>query len=96
MLDRAFEQISDGGEVDVRVGPDVHALARRQARRAELVDEDERPDHRPGLGRERAADLEVAKVMGDRGDRFHQPSPGALALIVSAWTRSRIKSPSAA
>ena len=47
MLDRAVEQIGDGGEVDVRVGADVHALARRQPRRAELVDEDERADHRP-------------------------------------------------
>ena len=47
MLDRAVEQIGDGGEVDVRMRPDVHALARRQPRRAEFVDEDERPDHRP-------------------------------------------------
>ncbi len=52
VLDRAFEQIGDSGEVDVRVRPDVHAASRRQARRAELVDEDERPDHRAGLGRE--------------------------------------------
>ena len=89
MADRAVEQIGDGGEVDVRVGADVHALARRQARGAELVDEDERPDHRPRPGRKRAANLEVAEVVGDGDDRFDQSdSPGAIALMVSAWTRS--------
>ena len=31
MLDRAVEQIGDGGEVDVRVRADVHALARAAA-----------------------------------------------------------------
>ena len=51
MLDRAFEQIGDRREIDVRVRADVHALARREPRRSELVDEDERPDHRPLLRR---------------------------------------------
>src|SRR5213078_2035324 len=59
MFDGAFEQVSDGGEVDVRVRADVHALARGQTRRPELVDEDERPDHRPLLARKRSIDLEV-------------------------------------
>ncbi len=68
MLDRAVEQIGDGGEVDVRVRPDVHALARRQPRRAELVDEDERPDHRPLACGQRPVDLEIAKIVGDRRD----------------------------
>ena len=70
MLDRAVEQIGDGGEVDVRVRADVHALAGRQPRRAELVDEDERPDHRPLSRRQRAPHLELAEVVGDRRDRL--------------------------
>ena len=68
MLDRAFEQIGDRGEVDVRVRPDVHALAGRKPRRAELVDEDERADHRPLARRQGPVDLELAEVVGDRRD----------------------------
>ena len=68
MLDRALEQISDSCEVDVGVRTDVHPAPRRQTRRAELIDEDERPDHRPLSARESAVDLEVAEVVGDRGD----------------------------
>ena len=68
MLDRAVEQVSHGREVDVRVRADVHALAGREPRRPELVDEDERPDHRPLARRESAVDLEVAEIVGDRSD----------------------------
>ncbi len=71
VLDRAVEQIGDGGEIDVRVGADVHAAAGRQTGGAELVDEDERSDHRPRPGRKRAADLEVAEIMGDGDDLDH-------------------------
>ena len=56
MLDRAFEQIGDGGEVDVRVRANVHALAGGKPRRAELVDEDERADHGPLAGRAACAE----------------------------------------
>src|SRR4051794_37301818 len=104
MLDCAVEQIGDGGEIDVRVRADVHALAGRQPRRPELVDEDERTDHRPLARRERAVDLEVAEIVGDRGDDLcsdafdggHQGSPGAVARIERAWTRASMRSPSAA
>ena len=77
VVDRAFEQPGHGGEVDVRVRAHVHALARGEARGAELVDEDERPDHRPRPRRQRAAHLEVAEIVGDRGDGLengHSPS----------------------
>ncbi len=73
MLDGAVEQIGDGGKVDVRMRPHVHAVPGGQPRRPELIDEDERADHRPGLGRKGAADLEVAKVMRDGGDLDHGP-----------------------
>src|SRR5258708_31036304 len=46
MLDRALEQISNCGEDDVRVRPDVHALPGRKPGRPELSDEDAPPDHR--------------------------------------------------
>ena len=49
----------------------VHALSRREPRRAELVDEDERADHRPLARRKGSPNLECAKVMGDRRDRLH-------------------------
>ena len=83
--------------------PDVHAAARRQSRRAEFVDEDERADHRPLPRRERPIDLEVAEVVRDgrdhllecRFNRRHHCSPGALARIERAWTRSLISSPRA-
>ena len=51
VADRAVEQIGDGGEVDVRMRADVHALARVEPGGAELVDEDEWADHRAGLRR---------------------------------------------
>ena len=66
VLDRAVEQISDGGEVDVRVRPHVHPLTGVEPRRAELVDENERADHCPLARRQGAAHLESAKVVGDR------------------------------
>ncbi len=46
VIDRAVEQIGHGGEVDVRVRPHVHAFPGREPGGAELVDEDEWPDHR--------------------------------------------------
>src|SRR3546814_20604965 len=49
MVDRAFEKIGDGREVDMWVRAHVHALPDVEMRRAELVDEDEGPDHRPRL-----------------------------------------------
>ncbi len=66
------------------VGAHVHSMSGRQSGGSELVDEDKGPDHRPGLGGKRAPDLEVAKIVGDRRNRFHGHSPGAVARIVSA------------
>ena len=87
--DRAFEQIGHGGEVDVRVGADIHRRADFEPRRAELVDEDERPDHRAGLRRKGTADGEGAEVVGDGGDdegRVH-----ASAYHVSVVERPSIR-----
>jgi len=70
MVDRAFEQIGDGGEVDVRVRSDVDAFACRKPCGPHLVEEDERPDHRPLLVGERPVHLEPAEVMRDRRERL--------------------------
>ena len=66
MVDRAGEQIGDGGEVDVRVRPHVDALAGRQLRRAHLVEEDERADRRALAMGQGAMDLEPAEIVGGR------------------------------
>src|SRR3546814_5713099 len=47
MVDRALEQIGQRRQVDMRVRAHVHPLPGVEMRRAELIDEDERPDHRP-------------------------------------------------
>src|SRR4029434_8734295 len=45
MHDAALEEIGDGGEADMRMRAHVDAAAGRELDRAELVEEDERPDH---------------------------------------------------
>jgi hypothetical protein len=45
MHDRAVEQIGDGGEPDMRMRTHVHALAGDVLNGAEMIEEDERPDH---------------------------------------------------
>ncbi len=66
MIDRAGEQIGDGGEIDMRMWPHVDPGAGIELRRTHLIEEDERPDHRPLLVRQRAVDLEAAEIVGDR------------------------------
>src|SRR5690606_19019367 len=98
VVDGAFEQPCDGGEIDVRMRAHIHARADVELRRAELVDEDERADHGPGLGRQHAAHFELAEVVRDgrKGfDDVHDSSPGASARMARAWTRSPGMSPSA-
>ncbi len=60
--DLAVEQIADGGKADVWMRPDVDAAreAWLEGRRSEVVEEDERPDHATGGGRQDAADFEAA------------------------------------
>ena len=45
MHDLAVEQVGDGGEPDVRVRPHVDAVAGLEHRSAQVIEEDERPDH---------------------------------------------------
>ena len=69
--DLAREQIRHGRQVDVRVGADVHALARREARRSEVIEEHERPDGAVARGGQQATDDEPAEIaVARRQDRF--------------------------
>ena len=90
MLDRAVEQIGDGRQVDVRMRAHVHPLTGRQVRRTHLVEEDERPDHRPLPGRQGAVDLEPAQVVGHRQDRLQDQI--VLGHAASSFTCSSIAS----
>ncbi len=67
--DAAVEQIGDGGQANMRMRADVHALAGEELHRAEMVEEDEGADHLPLAMRQRAADLKsVAEIAGARHD----------------------------
>ena len=67
--DAAVEQIADGGKPDMRMRAHVHALAGHELHRAEMIEEDERPDHLPLAVRQRAPDLKpVAEIAGARHD----------------------------
>src|SRR6185369_5214153 len=67
MEELAFEQIGDGGEVDVRVWAHVETLAGFEARRAEFIPEDEGPDHALLDGRQRAAHHEIVAEVARLG-----------------------------
>ena len=45
MQDAAVEQIGHGGETDMGMRPDIHALAGHELHGAEMVEEDERSYH---------------------------------------------------
>ena len=60
--DLAVEEIRHRREPDVRMRPHVEPLARREARRPHVVEEDERPDHLLRDRRQHAPDGEAADV----------------------------------
>ena len=69
MHDLAVEQIGDGGEPDMRMRPHVEAVAGREHRRPEMIEEHERPDHARLRRRQRAPHREaVAEIGGARHD----------------------------
>ena len=68
--DLAVEQIGDGGEPDMRVRPDVDAVAGLEHRRAEMVEEDEGSDHARAGRRQRAMDLKAAEIDRARYDQL--------------------------
>ena len=68
VIELALEEVGDGGELDVRMGPDVKALTRREARRTHVVQEDEGADKAALRRRQDAADGEASEVAGARPD----------------------------
>src|ERR1700741_4550531 len=58
----AVEQIRDRSEVDVRMRADIDTLADAELGRPHMVEENERADHLPGLGRQCAANLEASEI----------------------------------
>ena len=61
----------------MRVRADIHALSDIEMRRAELVDEDERPYHIAAFARKRPAHFERAEIVSGRGVMIciSQPCP---------------------
>ncbi len=66
--DRSAEEIGDGSETDMRMRPDIDALARGEAGRSHLVQEDERADHLSFGDRQDAGDFEAAEIASPRRD----------------------------
>ncbi len=66
----AVKQPGHRSEIDMRMRPHVHPRAQIELRRAELVDEHERPDHPALHARHRAAHGEGAEIVADGGDGF--------------------------
>ena len=75
-----IEQIGDGGQADMGMGAHIDALAGREFHRAEIVEEDERPDAAPRNLRQEAGDEKsVAQVVYFSGDGDHGASLAARA-----------------
>ena len=60
--ERAFEQVGDGREADVRVGPHVHALPRAEFGRTHVIEENERTHRLQPTRRQRAPHGKVTEV----------------------------------
>ena len=96
MEDAAGEQVRDGREPDVRMGPYVHALAGRQRHRPEVIEEDERADGLAAVGGQHPPDGERAEVADVGAEQFGcrrhgSGSPGnATATTVTHRRRSGV------
>jgi hypothetical protein len=77
MHDAAVEQIGDGGQANMRMRADVHALAGDELHRPEMIEEDEGPDHLALAVRQRAPHFKsIAEVAGARHDHQFQRVAG--------------------
>ena len=65
----ATVKVGDRRETDVRVRPNVDALAGRKPGRAHVIEEYERADHPPRRRGQNPAHAEIAKVFLSRFDR---------------------------
>ena len=73
MHDLARKQIGDGGEADVRMRPHIDGLRKpgREVLGADVIEEDERPDHVPACERQHPSDFEPAEIPPPLVDDFH-------------------------
>ena len=73
MHDFARKQIGDGGEADVRMRPDIDGLRKpgREVLGADVIEEDERPDHVPACERQYPSDFEPAEIPPPLVDDIH-------------------------
>src|SRR4030095_9449445 len=62
MHDFAVKQIGNGGKPDVRVGPNVEAIAGAEFGRAEMIEKNERADHARSRGGKGATNGKVAEI----------------------------------
>src|ERR1700681_923343 len=83
MHDFAVEQVGDGGEPNMRVRPHVDAVAGFENRRAEMIEEDERPDHARAPRGQRAMHWEPAEI--DRARHDHLLDGVTRLRIAEAW-----------
>ena len=81
MDDRAVEQVRHGREPDVRVRADVDALARRERRGPDVIEEDERADRADRCDGSSAAHDEPAQV--------------AQVRVAAGWSSMRVLYPRA-
>ena len=63
MDDQTFEEISDRGYADVRMGPHLNAFSRREICWSHMIEEDERTNHSLCRRRQSASDREIAKIL---------------------------------
>src|SRR5205823_1912964 len=76
---RAFEQIRDGRQPDMRMRSYIDSLARRKIDRPEVIEKYERPHHLVRKRRQQALHLEAPAQIADmqidyRGHGFHMVS----------------------
>ncbi len=68
VMEVAAIEIGDGAKTDMRMRPNINALAGQELGRAGLIEEDERSDHLPLRRRQGAPNLKAAQVSGARND----------------------------
>src|SRR5260370_41322037 len=64
--DLAFEQVGQRRQADMRMRTHVLSFSDTKHHRSEMIQEDERTDHPPLRGRQRAANLEAVAEIPDR------------------------------
>jgi hypothetical protein len=89
---RAFEQIGDRRQTDMRMRPHGNALFRREGRRPHVVEENERADHLVRMAGQQAFDGKSAKILHMRFQQRKGRGSGghrqALQWIVNKTTQN--------